>query len=65
MVLPHLRHLLFLACQQLTQRDFRIMGNIEHSYRGLRLLFDLNWDRVLWPTAIAVGLMLGDLAIAL
>lgn len=41
------------------------MGHIEQSYRGLRLLFDLNWDRLLWPTAIAASLMLGDLAIAL
>ena len=38
------------------------MENIEHSYRGLRLLFDLNWDRLLWPSAIATGLTLGNYA---
>ncbi len=35
------------------------MQTIAHSYRGLSLLVDLNWDRVLMPAAIAAALLAG------
>ena len=38
------------------------MQHIEQSYRGLRLLVNLNWDRVLWPAAIAAALVVGNYA---
>ena len=28
-------------------------------YRGLHLLVSLNWDRLLWPTAIVAALWFG------
>jgi len=33
------------------------MHTIEQSYRAVSLLVDLNLDRLLFPTAILVGLM--------
>lgn len=41
------------------------MQNTESGYRGLRLLLDLNWDRVLWPVIIAAALALGNYAVSL
>lgn len=41
------------------------MQHIQHSYRGLRLLVNLNWDRVLWPSAIALSLIVGNFAATL
>ena len=35
------------------------MQTIQSGYRGLSLLVDLNWDRVLYLGAIAAGLTLG------
>ncbi len=35
------------------------MQTLQTSYRGLTLLFDLNWDRLLYFVTIAVALMLG------
>ncbi len=39
------------------------MQRIEDGYRGMRLLMNLNWDRLLWPTAITIGLMIGSYAV--
>ncbi|MEM6407952.1 MAG: hypothetical protein AAF700_05985 [Pseudomonadota bacterium] len=41
------------------------MQHIQNSYRGLKLIAHLNWDRLLWPAAIAGALMLGDFAFSL
>ncbi len=38
------------------------MQHIQQSYRGLRVLVNLNLDRVLWPAAIAGALLLGNFA---
>lgn len=35
------------------------MQTLQHSYRGLSLLFQLNWDRLLYLGTIAAALMLG------
>ena len=35
------------------------MQTIQTGYRGLTLLFDLNWDRFLYTGTIAVALLLG------
>ena len=35
------------------------MQTIHTGYRGLTLLFDLNWDRFLYFGTIAVALLLG------
>lgn len=35
------------------------MQTLHTGYRGLTLLFDLNWDRLLYFVTIAVALMLG------
>jgi len=35
------------------------MQAISNGYRGLSLLMDLNWDRILYLGTIAGGLMLG------
>lgn len=35
------------------------MHTIQQSVRGLALLFDLNWDRMLFPATIAAALTLG------
>ena len=35
------------------------MQMIENGYRGLSLLMDLNWDRVLYVATIAVALLAG------
>ncbi|MDQ7071046.1 MAG: hypothetical protein Q9M48_09975 [Rhodobacterales bacterium] len=35
------------------------MQNIQNGYRGLSLLFDLNWDRIMYLFAIAVALTAG------
>lgn len=36
------------------------MHTIEHGYRALGLLIDINWERLLFPAAILAGLMLGS-----
>lgn len=41
------------------------LENTEKSFSGLSLLIKLNWDRVLWPSAIAASLMLGTYAASL
>lgn len=41
------------------------MQHLGKSYNGLSLLVKLNWDRVLWPTAIAGALMVGNYAASL
>ncbi|MCY4336440.1 MAG: hypothetical protein OXC60_17435 [Litoreibacter sp.] len=41
------------------------MQTLQNGYRGLRLLADLNWDRLLWPAAIAASLTLGSFAFGL
>lgn len=33
------------------------MHTIEQGYNALGLLIDINWDRLLFPTAILFGLM--------
>ncbi|TCP63395.1 hypothetical protein EV663_101664 [Rhodovulum bhavnagarense] len=33
------------------------MQYIQHTVRGLTLLFDINWDRMLFPVAIALALL--------
>ncbi len=35
------------------------MQAIHNGYRGLSLLFDLNWDRLLYLATIAIALMMG------
>ena len=35
------------------------MHTIEDGYRALGLLIDINWERLLFPTAIIAGLSLG------
>ncbi len=35
------------------------MQTLQQSYRGLSLLFELNWDRLLYLGTIAFALMLG------
>ena len=35
------------------------MQTIQTGYRGLTLLFDLNWDRLLYVCTIAVALLVG------
>ena len=35
------------------------MEHIQHSYRGLHLLMDLNWDRLLYVGTLAIGLGCG------
>jgi len=35
------------------------MHTIENSYRGLSLLFAVNWDRLLFPFMIAASLFAG------
>ncbi len=35
------------------------MQQIEHGYRGLSLLLNLNWDRIMYLATILVALMLG------
>lgn len=35
------------------------MQAIQESYRGISLLVDLNWDRLLYVATIIVALMLG------
>lgn len=35
------------------------MQLIERGYRGLSLLFNLNWDRIVYLATILVALMLG------
>lgn len=41
------------------------MQYIQDGYRGLRLLVLLNLDRLLWPCAIAAGLLIGQYFISL
>lgn len=33
------------------------MHTIEQGYRAISLLIDINWDRLLFPSAILAGLM--------
>jgi len=35
------------------------MQAIQNSYRGLSLLVDVNWDRILYPATIAAALFAG------
>ncbi|MFY0659980.1 MAG: hypothetical protein JXR15_05760 [Shimia sp.] len=35
------------------------MHTIENGYRAVGLLIDINWERMLFPTAILAGLSLG------
>ncbi|MFA3915458.1 hypothetical protein [Ruegeria hyattellae] len=35
------------------------MQTLQHSYRGLSLLFELNWDRLLFVGALGAGLAMG------
>ncbi|MGR3637253.1 MAG: hypothetical protein ACU0BK_15205 [Shimia sp.] len=35
------------------------MHTIEDGYRALGLLIDINWERLLFPSAILAGLSLG------
>ena len=35
------------------------MQTLQQSYRGLSLLFELNWDRLLYLGTIALALLLG------
>lgn len=37
----------------------RAMQTIQHGYRGLSLLMDLNWDRMLYVGTIALALFAG------
>ncbi|WP_204115184.1 hypothetical protein [Shimia biformata] len=34
------------------------MHTLEHGYRAIWLLFDVNWDRLLFPGAIVAALLL-------
>lgn len=36
------------------------MQTLTQSYRGLSLLIDLNWDRILYPAAITLALWAGS-----
>lgn len=36
------------------------MQAIQNSYRGLSLLVDVNWDRILYPATIAAALLVGS-----
>ena len=38
------------------------MQLIFSGYRGMSLLFDLNWDRIMYVFAIAAGLLAGGFA---
>ena len=35
------------------------MHTLQTGYRGLSLLFDLNWDRILYVATILTALMIG------
>lgn len=35
------------------------MQTLQHSYRGLGLVMQLNWDRILYVGIIALSLLLG------
>lgn len=35
------------------------MHTLQNGYRGLSLLFDLNWDRLLYVATILAALMVG------
>lgn len=35
------------------------METMQHGYRGLSLLMDLNWDRMLYVATITLGLTAG------
>ncbi|MFK7754715.1 MAG: hypothetical protein AB8B51_19490 [Sedimentitalea sp.] len=35
------------------------MQTLQHSYRGLSLVMELNWDRILYLSTISVALMAG------
>jgi len=35
------------------------MHTLQHSYRGLSLVMELNWDRILYLLTIAFALMAG------
>jgi len=35
------------------------MQNIQNGYRGLSLLFDLNWDRIMYLFTITAALLAG------
>ncbi|MEE9389421.1 MAG: hypothetical protein V3U96_12520 [Paracoccaceae bacterium] len=35
------------------------MHTLQQSYRGISLLVDLNWDRLLYVVTIAVALLMG------
>jgi hypothetical protein len=35
------------------------MQNIQTGYRGLSLLVDINWERMLYPATVMFALMLG------
>ena len=42
-----------------TKAGTKTMHTIQTSYRGLSLLVDLNWDRLLYAGTIALALFLG------
>ena len=54
-----------IACYPLTIRKENTMQAIQSSYRGFRLLWDLNWDRALYLCtvlfALAAGAFVGSL----
>jgi len=35
------------------------MQTLQHSYRGLSLVMELNWDRILYVATISIALMAG------
>ena len=41
------------------------MHTIEQGYKALSLLIDINWDRLLFPTAILFALMAGAYVVSL
>ena len=41
------------------------MHTIEQGYRALSLLIEINWDRLLFPTAILIALTAGAYAFSL
>ena len=42
-----------------TEREGNDMDTIQNGYRGLHLLWNLNWDRLLYLSTIAVALLAG------
>jgi hypothetical protein len=60
LILPHSASIFLSSTQKYNEHIRNIaMHTIENSYRGLSLLFAVNWDRLLFPFMIAASLFAG------